>query len=188
MKIAKSKILSERFEYVGRNILQAGNTTAKSKYNLVKDWKQPETGDDLRSFVSFCNFYARFIPMFQIQCNPLRDLYTRRGKGKIPVPAWMQNLWGIFNSLKYSIVSSPLLTRFISSKPLFLKIDGSATGMGYNLIQPDDNTEARTATSKLLNRGECDFDLSSDGTRLRPVLFNIRSYTATEKHCHSFVG
>ena len=59
--------------------------------------------------------------------------------------------------------------------------------MGYNLIQPDDNTEARTVTSKLLNRGECDFDLSSDGTRLRPVLFNIRSYTATEKHYHSFV-
>ena len=92
MKIAKCKMFSERFEYVGRNILQAGNTTAKSKYNLVKDWKQPEAGDDLRSFVSFCNFYARFIPMFQIQCNPLRDLYTRCGKGKIPVPAWMQNL------------------------------------------------------------------------------------------------
>ena len=93
-----------------------------------------------------------------------------------------------YEGFYYSIISSPLLTRFISSKPSFLKIDWSATGMGYNLIQPDDNTEARTATSKLLNRGECDFDLSSDGARLRHVLFNIRSYTATDKHYHGFVG
>ena len=30
MKIAKCRMFSERFEYVGRDILQAGNTTAKS--------------------------------------------------------------------------------------------------------------------------------------------------------------
>ena len=123
MKIAKCRMFSERFEYVGRDILQAGNTTAKSKYTLVTDWKQPETGDELRSFVSFCNFYARFIPMFQIQCKPLLNLYTRCGKGKIPAPAWTQNLSGLFNSLKNSIVSSPLLARFDSSKPLFLQTD-----------------------------------------------------------------
>ena len=38
MKIAKCKMFSERFEYVGRDILQAGNTTTKSKYTLVTDW------------------------------------------------------------------------------------------------------------------------------------------------------
>ena len=85
-------------------------------------------------------------------------------------------------------MSSPLLARFDSSKPLFLKTDLSATGMGYILMQPGDSTEARAATSKLLNKGECDFDLSSDGARLRPVLFNSRSCTATEKHYHGFVG
>ena len=31
------------------------------------------------------------------------------------------------------------------------------------MIQPDDSTKARAATYKLLNKGECDFDLSSDG-------------------------
>ena len=116
-KIAKCKMFSGRFEYVGRN------TTTKSKYNVVKNWKQPETGNDLRSFVSFCNFCARFILMLQIQNKPLRDLYTRCGKGKILEAAWTQNLWEIFNSLKNSIVSSPLLARFDSFKSFFLKID-----------------------------------------------------------------
>ena len=55
------------------------------------------------------------------------------------------------------------------------------------LIQPDDSTEARAATSKLLNKGEYDLDLSSDGARLRPILFNIRSCTATERNYHGFV-
>ena len=181
MKIIMWKMFSERFEYVGRDILQVGNTTTKSKYNLVEDWKKPETWDDLRSFVSFYNFYAHFIPMFQTQYKSLRDLYTRYRKRKIPAPAWTQNLSGIFNSLKNSIVSSPLLTWFDSSKLLFLKTDWSDTRMGYILMQPDDSTEARSATSKLLNKGEFNFDLSSYGTRLRPLLFNIRSCTSIEK-------
>ena len=59
--------------------------------------------------------------------------------------------------------------------------------MGYIIIQLDDNTEARTSTTKLLNK-KCDFDLSSDGARLKLVLFNSISCTATEKYYHSFVG
>ena len=125
--------------------------------------------------------------MFQIQCKPLRDLYARCGKGKIPAPAWTPTLLGIFDSLKQSITSSPLLARFDSSKPLFLKTDWSATGMGYILMQPDNSVEARAATEKLLNTGECDFDLSLNGARLRPVLFNSCSCTATEIHYHGFV-
>ena len=60
--------------------------------------------------------------------------------------------------------------------------------MRYILMQPDDSSKARVATSKLLNKGKCDFDLSSDGARLMPVLFNSRSYTTTEKNYHGFVG
>ena len=33
-KIVECKIFSQRFDYVDRDILQAGNTTAESKYNL----------------------------------------------------------------------------------------------------------------------------------------------------------
>ena len=122
-KITKCDMFSEKFEYIGRDVLQAKNTTANYKYNLIKDWKQPEIGDDLRSFVSFCNLYTRFIPMFEIQYKSICDLYTRCGKGKIPASAWTQNLSGIFNSLKHSIVSFPLVARFDSSKPLFPETD-----------------------------------------------------------------
>ena len=39
LKIGKCKLFQDRFEYVGRDILWTGNTTAQSKYELVRDWK-----------------------------------------------------------------------------------------------------------------------------------------------------
>ena len=35
LKIKKCHIFSDGFEYVGRYLLQAGNTTSRSKYDLV---------------------------------------------------------------------------------------------------------------------------------------------------------
>ena len=55
-------------------------------------------------------------------------------------------------------------------------------------MHPDDSNEARLATVKLRQKNECDFDLSLDGARLRPILFNSRSCSATKRHYHGFVG
>ena len=188
LKIEKCHIFSNWFKYVGRDILQTGNTIANSEYKLVHKWKQPGIGDDLRSFVLFYNFYARFILTFQVQCKPLRDIYRRGGKSVIPDAAWTSPLSAMFVSLKTSITSSPLLVRFDSTTPLFLKTDWSSTGMGYILMQPDDSADAQVATTKLSDKNECDFDLSLVGSHLRPILFNSRSCTATESHYHGFVG
>ena len=84
MKIVRCKMFSERFEYVGRDILQAGDTTAEFKFDLVKDRKQQETGKDLQYFVSFCNFYTRFIQCFKSSANNY-VIYTHiLEKGKFP--------------------------------------------------------------------------------------------------------
>ena len=122
-KFKKCNLFNDRFEYVGRDILAAGNTTARSKCGLVLSWTRQKTGDNLRSFVSFYNFYARFVPMFQIQCKPLRDLYMRYRKQSIPEQAWAPNLVATFESLKLSITSLSLLERYDSTKSLLFKTD-----------------------------------------------------------------
>ena len=131
--------------------MTTGNRTAQSKYDLVNRWQRPATGDNLRSFVSFCNFYARFVPMFQIQCKPLRDLYKKYTKRSIPEAAWDQSLIATFENLKVSIISSPLLARYDSSNPLFLKTDWSATRMGYILMQPDNSDASKLAMARLIS-------------------------------------
>ena len=55
-------------------------------------------------------------------------------------------------------------------------------------MQADDSAEVRAVIEMLANTSECNFDLFLDGARLRPLLFNSRSYTATEKYYHGFVG
>ena len=44
------------------------------------------------------------------------------------------------------------------------------------------------ATKKLLETGICDFDLTLDSPRLRPISFGSRSCSLAEEKLHSFVG
>ena len=55
-------------------------------------------------------------------------------------------------------------------------------------MQPLSNEEAEVATANLLDTNRCNFDLALTGACLRPILFNIRSCTATENYYHGFVG
>ena len=101
---------------------------------------------------------------------------------------WSPSLIKFFCNCKNDFVTSPLLLRFVCSRPTFLKTDWSAGGMGYILMQPDDSSDSIAAIHHLADTGKCLFDLSLDGPRLRPVLFESRSNLPYESDYHSFVG
>lgn len=63
-KLSKCDFFFKRFEYVGHDIMPNGNTTAKSKYNLINNWALPLDVDNLHSFVCLCNYYSKFCPLF----------------------------------------------------------------------------------------------------------------------------
>lgn len=112
----------------------------------------------------------------------------RHRKQSIPELAWSSNLVATFESLKQLITSLPLLARYDSTKPLFLKIDWNATGMGYTLMQPDNRAASRIALEKLLSTGECDFDILQSGARLQPILFNRCTCREIKHHYHGVLG
>jgi hypothetical protein len=188
LKLGKCDFLKERFEYVGHDITADGNCPAESKFDLVRDWVLPSTGQGLRSFVSLCNFYHRFCPWFEVSIKPFRGLMSEFHRLPIPPDRWNPDLVSLFDKLKRDIVSSPLLARFDSGKPSFLKTDWSAAAFGFILMQPDDSAESVAAMDHLLFTGECMFDLTLKGARLRPVRFGSRRCTPQEQHYHSFVG
>ena len=101
--------------------------------------------------------------------------------------AWTPCLITLFDHCKYHLVSSPLLLRYDSSKPVFLKTDWFASGIGYILMQADDSPQCLKAVQILENTGDCLFDLYLGGPRLRPV-FLSRSNQPYEEHYHFFVG
>jgi len=77
LKLPKCDFLQTKFEFVGHDILPHGNTTASSKYGLIRDWKLPETAESLHSFISLCNFYNKFLPLFEMKIAPLRRLCSQ---------------------------------------------------------------------------------------------------------------
>ena len=89
--------------------------------------------------------------------------------------AWTTYLVTLFDNCKHHVVSSPLLLRYDSSKPAFFKTDCSADVMGCILIQADDSSQSLKAVQILENTGDCLFDLSLDGPRLRPIFFSFKS-------------
>lgn len=76
-RFPKCKFLSERFEFVGHDIMPHGNTTVQSKYDLINDWALPLTANGSQSFVCLVNFYNRFCPLFEVKVKTLCALYTK---------------------------------------------------------------------------------------------------------------
>ena len=187
-KLAKCDFLSERFEFVGRDIMPTGNTTAASKYDLINDWKLPDTAAGLHSFVSLINFYKKFSPLFEVKAKPLRTLYTKWHHKNIPLSAWTPPLRRIFEDLKSDITSSPVMARYDSTKPCFLKTDWSSRAMSFILMQPEDTEASAIALKLLQSTGVNQFDASLDGPRLQPIDAGCRLCTEAESHHHSCIG
>ena len=59
--------------------------------------------------------------------------------------------------------------------------------MGWILMQPDESDASTVALALLRSEGTCNFDVTMNGARLRPIRFGSRSCTEHERHYHSFV-
>ena len=87
------------------------------------------------------------------------------------------DLISLFEELKVTITSSPVLARCDSLKPTFLKTDWSVEGMGLILIQPSDDIEFTKVTKALLN---------VVNTRLTSVemVFDYVQFDLDREHAH----
>ena len=55
--------------------------------------------------------------------------------------AWFPDLIQLFDDMKKCITLLPILERFDPTEPVFLKIDWSAEGMAWILMNPGDDKE-----------------------------------------------
>ena len=117
--------------------MSQGNTTEKSKYELVTNWSLPTTGDCLHLFVSLCNYYSKLTSFFQLKVIPLHPLHIKYHRTPIPTLVWTSDMKSLFNSTKANPTSSPVLARNDSTLPTFLKTDWSNFDRGFIIMQPD---------------------------------------------------
>ncbi len=146
-KLKKCDFFPEKVEFVGHNLTQRGNQPAHSKDPLLKNWRDPEYVRDISSFIGFGHFYSRYIPYFEERIQHLRSIIKNREfTSKIKPSDWIGKGDKECADIKEAILLlKPLLRRVDKNKPIYLRTDFSAKGMGYVILQPGDDAESIAA-------------------------------------------
>jgi len=97
----------------------------------IKDWPTPTKVKEVRSFLSFCNFYRKFIGNYANISTPLTHLTK-----KTTVFQWTPDCEEAFGTLKQAFASSPILSLPDPAKPYYLETDASKLAVGAVLRQP----------------------------------------------------
>jgi hypothetical protein len=177
LKLSKCNFLKDRVGYVGHNLTSKGNCPLKSKFDMITDWPLPATGQALHSHIQLCNFYNKYCPWLELKLKPLRRIIKLYHRQTIPAVVWTPELCLLFDEVKTGVTYSPCLARYDCVKYIFLKTNWSAKGFGSILMLPGNSPASVAATTRLLEDGICNFDITMGGARLRPIHFDSRKCT-----------
>ena len=150
-KAEKCEFHSESVEYLGYILSPSGLTMSNDKIKIIQDWPEPKKVKDIQSFLSFANFYRRFIFNYSDIVIPLTHLTQK----DIP---WKFNssCQDAFNSLKKAFTSAPILTHWIPDAQLIVETDASDYALAAILSVVNEDNE------------------------VHPVAFHSRTFTAVE--------
>ena len=136
IKPSKCKFFKCEVVYLGHTLSKDGVNTESAKTERISNWPTPKSLTEVRSFLGLANYYRNFVKNFSDLAYPL----TRLTEKNIPF-VWSDDCQRSFDSLKSTLVSTPVLAYPDFSKEFILDTDASATGMGAVLSQVKDGQE-----------------------------------------------
>jgi hypothetical protein len=161
-----------RIEYLGVIISHNKVEMDPVKTAGVADWPTPSNKKEVQSFVSFINFYRRFIRGFPHHACALFDLTMKD----------IRFIWGLpqedsFMKLKELVTSAPVLVLPNDDLPFRLEADGSGitTGAVLSQQQVDDNAwNLVTFLSKALNPVERNYEIHD--TEMLAIILGLEEW------------
>ena len=117
-KAEKCKFHSKSVEYLGYILSSSGLTMSNDKVKIIQDWLEPKKVKDIQFFLSFTNFYCWFIFNYSNIVIPLTYLTQKDISWKFDFFCW-----DVFNSLKKTFTSTPILTYWIPNVQLIVETD-----------------------------------------------------------------
>jgi len=119
-------------EYLGVIISHNSVTMDPVKITGVAEWPTPTNKKEVQSFLGFTNFYRRFIKDFSEHACLLFNLTQNDCTWH-----WKVSKQSVFDKLKESITSAPVLISSDSMKPFCIEADSSDFTIGAVLFQDD---------------------------------------------------
>ena len=118
--------------YLGHVVGNGSVKPMDCKVSAVKNFREPQTKKDVRSFLGICGYYRKFVPNFSTVAAPLSEL-TRKNMPKKVI--WTTKCDQAFLELKEALTRAPILMTPDWTLPFILQTDASSTGLGYVLSQ-----------------------------------------------------
>ena len=118
--------------YIGHLLTSEGLKPDPSKVAAVRAMPTPKNKDDVKRFLEFVTYLAKFIPNLSELDVPLRELLKTNA-----LFDWQPAQEEAFLKLKKQCCSQPVLKYFDVNKPVEIQCDASQHGLGAVLIQDD---------------------------------------------------
>ena len=129
-KLSKCEFMQREVEFLGHRIGADGLRVAPDKVSGVREWPQPMSVTEVRSFLGLANFYRRFVAGYARIAMPLTELT----KDNVPF-VWGSDQQQAFDQLKAALCSAPVLVIPDQTKPFQLNCDACKYAVGAVLQQ-----------------------------------------------------
>ena len=134
LKLKKCKFTTDEVEYLGMIVKPGQLAMDPVKLDGITSWPTPTKVKDVRSFLSFANFYQRFIPDYSNVARPLIDLTKKNLNWN-----WSPSCQSSFDFLKHLFLSKPVLHLPDLSAPFAIATDASKYVSSAILLQTNPN-------------------------------------------------
>ncbi len=135
----------------------SGIHTQADEIEAIKQFPQPRSVENVRSFVGLCGYYRPFMSGFAKIASPLNQLM----KKGVPFH-WDAPQETSFDTLKTTLTNAPVLQFPNYAQPFTMFTDASSLGLGAVLMQPDPRGKlhAIAYASRTLNQAENNYSVT----------------------------
>ncbi|KAK2920525.1 hypothetical protein Q8A73_000010 [Channa argus] len=123
-------------QFLGHVITEHRVTTDRAKVAAIKEWPQPTTTSELRSFLGLASYYRRFVKDLATIASPLHRV-TEKGRRF----EWSEACSRAFQRLKVALSEAPVLAYPDPQQPFIVDTYASGVGIGTVISQRGETGE-----------------------------------------------
>ncbi|XP_064465312.1 uncharacterized protein LOC135376767 [Ornithodoros turicata] len=147
VKAEKCQLARGSISYLGHVVGQGARRPADAKIAAVRDFPQPPTKKDIRSFLGLTGYYQRYINRYSEIAAPLTDALRKRAPERVE---WDKAREDSFRCLKNALTTEPVLRAPDYHREFLIQCDATASNRGLGVV-----LSQFVSSSKDLEKGAC---------------------------------
>nr|XP_012146541.1 PREDICTED: uncharacterized protein K02A2.6-like [Megachile rotundata] len=148
INLEKCEFFKNRIHFCGYIVDKNGINKDPEKYAAIENMPKPKNKSEVRAFLGFVTYYARFIKNLAAILHPLHNLL----KDNVPFN-WNRQCEDAFTQAKRAFCENKILAHYDPQLPLILAVDACSYGVGAVLSHayPDGSERIIQCASQKLN-------------------------------------